>query len=467
MPALLTDLYQLTMMQAYLEEGMADTAVFELFVRKLPPERNFLVAAGLEQALDFLETLSFSEQDLEWLAGQGFPKRFVDSLREFRFTGDVDAMPEGTVFFPDEPVLRVTAPLPQAQYVESRLLNIVHFQTLIASKAARVVLAARGRQLVDFGMRRAHGAEAALFAARAAWLAGFDATATAEAGRLWGIPVRGTMAHSFVQAHPSEAGAFEAFARARPQRPVLLVDTWDTEAAVAKAIALAPKLAADGIAIGGVRLDSGDLAAHARAVRAMLDDAGLRETIVFASGNLDEYRIARLLADAAPIDGFGVGTALDVSADAPALDAVYKLQAYAGVARRKRSEGKATWPGAKQVWRSFDANGTAVGDTVRLIHETAGQAAEARPAAGPGAGEPDAGAAGGSAADWPLLQPAMRGGRRVGSAPTLQAARERCASQLASLPAATRSLEKAEVPYPVEISEALRALAREIDASPH
>lgn len=440
MTALLTDLYQLTMMQAYLDRGMDEPAVFELFVRKLPAQRNFLVAAGLEQAIDFLESLAFTAREIDWLAHQGgFSAGLLERLRGFRFTGDVDAMPEGTVFFADEPVLRVTAPLPQAQLAESRLLNIVHLQTLIASKAARIVLAAGGRQLVDFGMRRAHGAEAALFAARSAWLAGFDGTATAEAGLQYGIPVFGTMAHSFVQAHRSEREAFEDFARARPHRPVMLVDTYDTEAAVAKVIDLYPKLAAEGIHIGGVRLDSGDLAAHAKAVRAMLDAAGLRQVIVFASGNLDEQRIARLLADGAPIDGFGVGTALDTSSDAPTLDAVYKLQSYAGVARRKRSEGKATWPGIKQVWRRDDAGGRLAGDRVGLADDA-------------GDGEP-------------LLQPVMRAGRRLPSSATLAQARSRCAAQLARLPEALRALEPAASPYPVEISDTLRALAREVDAA--
>ena len=440
MTALLTDLYQLTMMQAYLDRGMDEPAAFELFVRKLPAQRNFLVAAGLEQALDFLESLAFTEREIDWLARQGgFSAGLLERLRGFRFTGDVDALPEGTVFFADEPVLRVTAPLPQAQLVESRLLNIVHLQTLIASKAARIVLAAGGRQLVDFGMRRAHGAEAALFAARSAWLAGFDGTATAQAGLQYGIPVFGTMAHSFVQAHRSEREAFEDFARARPQRPVMLVDTYDTEAAVAKVIDLYPQLAAEGIHIGGVRLDSGDLAAHAKAVRAMLDAAGLRQVIVFASGNLDEQRIARLLADGAPIDGFGVGTALDTSSDAPTLDAVYKLQSYAGVARRKRSEGKATWPGIKQVWRRCNAQG-------RLAEDRVGLADDA------GDGEP-------------LLQPVMRAGRRLPSSGTLAQARSHCAAQLARLPEALRALEPAASPYPVEISDTLRALAREVDAA--
>jgi nicotinate phosphoribosyltransferase len=438
--ALLTDLYQLTMLQAYLEEGMEDVAVFELFVRKLPARRNFLVAAGLEQALAFLESFSFAEDEIDWLRAQGgFSPRLLARLPGLRFEGDVDAMPEGTVFFADEPILRITAPLPQAQLVESRLLNLVHFQTLIASKAARVALAAGGRRLVDFGMRRAHGAEAALLAARAAWLAGFDGTATAQAGQRFGIPVFGTMAHSFVQAHASERAAFEAFARARPDRPTLLVDTYDTEAAVARLIELAAALAKDGIAIGGVRMDSGDLAAHAKAVRRLLDEAGLVDVTIFASGNLDEDRIQRLLADRAPIDGFGVGTALDTSSDAPALDAVYKLQSYAGIPRRKRSESKATWPGIKQVVRRFDEAGRIEGDTVQL--ET----------------EPCNGTA--------LLQPCMRGGRPVGSAPTLQASRAHHARQVASLPADLRALAAAPTPFEPGISPAIRALARQVDAA--
>jgi nicotinate phosphoribosyltransferase len=442
--ALLADFYQLTMLDAYLREGMHGPAVFELFVRRLPPQRNFLVAAGLEQALDFLEQLSFGDAEIAWLERQGgFSQQLLDYLRHWRFEGEVHAMPEGTLFFADEPVLRITAPLPQAQFVESRLLNIVHFQTLIASKAARVVLAAPGRLLVDFGMRRAHGAEAALFAARATYLAGFAGTATAQAAMHFGLPVFGTMAHSFVQAHASESAAFEAFARSRPKRPVLLVDTYDTEAAVAALPALARRLAADGIRLGGVRLDSGDLAAHARAVRRLLDDAGLRQLTVFASGNLDEYRIAQLLADAAPIDGFGVGTALDTSADVPALDAVFKLQAYAGQARRKRSEGKATWPGAKQVARRLGGDGCLLHDTVQLDDE----------ALPPGSA--------------PLLQAVMRGGRRLAPSPALDAVRAHHAAQMRTLPRALRGLAPAEQPFTAEISARLQALARELDAAPH
>jgi nicotinate phosphoribosyltransferase len=408
----------------------------------MPTQRQFLVAAGLEQALDFLETFAFSAAEVDWLERSGgFSARVLEAARTLRFTGDVDAMPEGTPFFAEEPVLRVTAPLPLAQLVESRLLNIVHFQTLIASKAARAVLAAGGRLLVDFGMRRAHGAEAALFAARAAYLAGFAGTATAEAGRLYGIPVFGTMAHSFVQAHASEADAFEAFVRARPAHPTLLVDTYDTEAGVAKVVELAHRLAREGLRIGGVRLDSGDLVRHARAARALLDAGGLRDANIFASGNLDEEHIAGLLADGAPIDGFGVGTALDTSADVPALDAVYKLQSYAGQARRKRSEGKATWPGVKQVSRLLDPAGQAARDLVHL------------------AGEPAPG--------QPLLVPCMRAGRRLQPAPSLERIRAHHAEQMRALPAALHSLQPQPSPYPVEISAGLHALAAALDAAAH
>ncbi len=438
MGALLTDLYQLTMFQSYLEEGLQESATFELFVRGLPPGRNFLVAAGLEQALTFLETLAFDDDELAWLERQKrFSRQLLDRLRSFRFAGDVHAMAEGSVFFANEPILRVTAPLPQAQLVESRLLNIVHFQTLIASKAARMVLAARGRRLVDFGMRRAHGADAALLAARAAYLAGFDGTATAEAGLRFDIPVFGTMAHSYVQAHASEADAFVAFARAWPQRPTLLVDTYDTERAVARIVELAPQLAREGIAIGGIRIDSGDLAAHAKAVRGLLDRGGLASTTILASGNLDEWRIEQLLAEGAPIDGFGVGTSLDTSSDAPALEAVYKLQSYAGIARRKRSEGKATWPGIKQVVRRHGRDGRLLRDRVQLVDE-------------PPSGEA-------------LLQACMIGGRRTACAPGLEPARRRCATQLQALPDALRALGPASPPYEVEFSEGLRALAQAVD----
>ena len=416
---LLTDLYQLTMLQAYYEQDMTETAVFELFVRKLPPGREFLVAAGLEQALAYLEGLRFAPEDLQWIERSGhFRADFATRLEQLRFTGDVHAMPEGTLFFPDEPILRVAAPMPEAQLVETRLLNLVHFQTVIASKAAHVRRAAPGKGLIDFGLRRAHGAEAGLLAARAAYLAGFDGSATALAAPRFGIPVFGTMAHSFVQAHESEAGAFAHFAAAFPNNAVLLVDTYDTLQGARRAAATPGKLK-------GVRLDSGDLDALSRQLRRILDDAGHRDAIIFASGNLDEARIAALVAAGAPIDSFGVGTSLTTSADAPYLDAVYKLQEYAGRARRKRSTGKATWPGRKQVWRKLDAAGHYERDVVTVE------------------GDAQPGAA--------LLTPVMRGGRRLAQ-PALAEMREHCRAGLARLPAPV-----------VEIAPALRRLADEVD----
>jgi nicotinate phosphoribosyltransferase len=435
--ALLTDLYQLTMLQAYHDQGMEEAAVFELFVRRLPPSRGFLVAAGLEQALDFLEELRFGRDELDWLAGNGrFPRAFLDYLGSLRFTGDVHAMPEGTVFFPDEPILRVTAPLPQAQLVETRLMNLVHYQTLVASKAARAVLAAAGRPLIDFGLRRAHGAEAGLLAARASYLAGFAGTATVLAGRLFGVPIFGTMAHSFVQAHADEAAAFERFAASQPGNVVLLLDTYDTEAAARKVVALQPRLAARGITTRGVRLDSGDLAEHARRVRRILDEGGLRKVTILASGSLDEYRVAELVASGTPIDSFAVGTALTTSADAPYLDCAYKLEEYAGRARRKRSEGKATWPGPKQVLRQLGPDGRMARDVVTLEADR-------------GEGET-------------LLEPVMRAGRRLRPSPPLSALRAHAARNLARLPQSLRRLEHVP-PYTVEISPALRALAAEVD----
>ncbi|HEY5718855.1 MAG TPA: nicotinate phosphoribosyltransferase, partial [Gammaproteobacteria bacterium] len=329
--ALLTDLYQLTMLQGYQRGGMRDTAVFELFVRRLPQQRQFVVAAGLAQLLDYLEQLHFGGDELEWLASTGrFDRGFLDQLASFRFTGDVDAMPEGTVCFADEPLLRVTAALPEAQFIESRLINLVHLQTLIASKAVRCVLAAPGRQLVDFGMRRAHGAEAATLAARAAYLAGFTGTATLSAGREFGIPVFGTMAHSFVQAHADERTAFLDFALSQPDNVVLLIDTYDVEQGAREVVGLAGEFARHGIRVKAVRIDSGDLRDGARRVRAILDAGGMSDTGIFCSGNLDEYQLARLVAAGAPIDGYGIGTHMTTSHDLPSLDCAYKLQEYDG-----------------------------------------------------------------------------------------------------------------------------------------
>jgi nicotinate phosphoribosyltransferase len=435
--ALLTDLYQLTMLQGYFDGGMEETAVFEFFVRKFPAQRNFLIAAGLEQALAFLENIQFTPAELEWIASHGaFRPAFVRYLEKFRFTGEVHAMAEGTVFFPNEPILRVTAPIAEAQLVESRLINLLHFETLIASKAARSVLMAPNKLLVDFGLRRAHGAEAGLLAARVSYLAGFAGSATVLAAPLYGVPVYGTMAHSFVQAHDDESTAFERFAHALPENVILLIDTYDTEAAAEKVVRLAPRLARDGIKIKGVRLDSGDLADHAFKVRRILDDGGLREVTIFASGSVDEYVLERLVEKNAPIDGFGIGTHMDTSADAPYLDCAYKLVEYGGRARRKRSEGKVLWPGRKQVFRTADESGRMAGDILALEgDEMEGEA---------------------------LIRPVMRRGRRIAPPEPLIESRARALSELKRLPDALKKLEHAPE-YPVTVSETVQRLARQVD----
>ncbi|MGU7769029.1 nicotinate phosphoribosyltransferase [Burkholderia sp. MR1-5-21] len=434
---LLTDFYELTMLQAYFDAGMNDVASFEFFVRALPPQRNFLMASGLAPVLTYLEQARFTGADLDWLTRTGrFRADFLASLADWRFTGAVEAMPEGTVCFADEPMLRITAPLRDAQLVESRVMNLLHYATLVASKAARTVLAAPGRLLVDFGLRRAHGAEAGLLSARASYLAGFSGTATVLAAARYGIPAFGTMAHSYVQAHGDEARAFEHFARSQPDNAVLLIDTYDAERAAQIVVETARKLAPEGIAIKGVRLDSGDLAAHARRVRDILDRGGLAQVTIFASGNLDEYGLHDLLARGAPIDGFGIGTRMNTSADAPSLDCAYKLVEYAGVPRRKRSEGKATWPGRKQVFRRFDAHGRIDADCLALARETH--------------------------AGIPLLGPVMRDGVPL-ALPSLDASRAYAADQLATLPERTRTLTAAE-PVAVEISAALAGLVKRMDA---
>lgn len=433
-----TDLYQLTMMQAYWRAGMVGEAAFEFFVRRLPPRRRFLIAAGLEQALDFLEALTASPEDVAWLRATGrFDDSFLDWLAGQRFNGTVEAVPEGTVVFPDEPLLRVVAPLPVAQLVETQLINVLHFQTVIASKAARMVLAADGKTLVDFGYRRAHGAEAGLLAARAAYMAGFAGSATVEAGKEFGVPLHGTMAHSFVQAHAHEEEAFVAFARSGVGRVVLLIDTYDTERGAVRAAAAARRLAAEGLRVHGVRLDSGDLGAHARKVRVILDDAGLPDVEIFASGGLDEDAIADLVRAGAPIDGFGVGTALTTSSDAPALDCAYKLQEYDGLARRKTSEGKATWPGRKQVFRRLDTDGRLAGDILAVDGEQAD--------------------------GTPLLHPVMRGGRRLAPPEPLHVHRARVAAELARLPGALRRLEPGAPPTMVRPSPGLLRLSAAVD----
>ena len=434
---LTTDLYELNMIQAYLDRGEDKEAVFEFFVRRLPARRGFMLAAGLDDALGYLETLRFSASEIDWLKSTGrFRPNLLDYLERFRFTGDVHAIPEGSVCFPSEPLIRITAPLPQAQFVETRLINILHYQTLIASKAARMVLAAPGKILSDFGLRTAHGAEAGLFSARASYIAGFSGAANVEAAERYRVPIVGTMAHSFVQVHDDEAQAFENFARARPEGVILLIDTYDTEQGAQKVVALAPKLKAGGIAIRGVRIDSGDLTAHARKVRAILDAGGLQDVIILASGGINEDVLQTMMKEKAPINGFGIGVNLAASVDAPALDCAYKLQEYAGKPKRKLSEGKATWPGRKQVWRAYDADGRMRGDILSLATDT--QPGEA------------------------LIVPVMRGGKRIGPSPTLAQIRERAARDLKRLPGPLARLEP-DFDYPVQIADALSALAKATD----
>ena len=434
---LLTDLYMLTMLEGFYKQSLNGIASYEFFVRRLPESRSFLVAAGLEQALEYLEQAHFTSAELEWLRQCGrFSPEFIEHLAGWRFTGDVDAMPEGTVFFANEPVLRVTAPISQAQLVESRLINLLNLQTMIASKAARCVLAANQRTLVDFGLRRAHGAEAGLLASRASYLAGFDGTATVLAGMMFAIPIYGTMAHAYIQAHDSEREAFETFARAQPGNVVLLIDTYDTEQGARVVADLAPRLRESGITIKAVRIDSGDFMIHSRNVRRILDDAGLKDIGIFCSGNLDEYRLRDLVQDGAPINGYGVGTRLDTSEDAPSLECVYKLVEYNGEPRRKRSEGKATWPGRKQVFRQYGSSGQMEGDTIT--------------------------AWGADQAGQPLLEAVLREGKRVRSTEPLSKIRERSARDRDRLPEYLRVLEN-KTSYPIRIASALEDLAKQAD----
>jgi nicotinate phosphoribosyltransferase len=427
---LLTDLYELAMLQAYFEEGMEKEAVFELFPRRLPERRNYLVACGLDDVLHYLETLSFPPEAIAGLSRLGrFSDRFLERLARLRFSGDVYAVPEGTVVFGGEPLVEVVAPLPEAQLAETFLMNQVHFQTLAASKAARVVTAAAGRAVVDFGVRRMHGTDAGMKAARAFFIAGIQSTSNVLAGVTYGIPVAGTMAHSYVQAHADETEAFRAFARVFPDT-VLLVDTYDTLEAVRKVVALAREMG-DRFRISSVRLDSGDLDALSKAARRILDDGGLRDVSLFASSSLDEYAIAKLLAGGAPIAGFGVGTHMGVSEDAPYLDMAYKLVEYDGVGRTKLSPKKPILPGRKQVFRTL-ARGEAAGDVI-AGHE---EVLDGRP----------------------LLVQVMKSGRRTAAGrETLLVARDRARRELAELPTRLRALEAASPPYPVRVSAALEA----------
>ena len=445
--ALSTDLYELTMAAGYFAEGHHDrTATFDLSVRTLPHDRGFLLVAGLEQALAYLRDLRFTPAALEYLERTGhFHREFLDDLAAFRFSGDIDAIPEGTVAFPPAPLLRVTAPIIEAQIVETFLLTTLTFQTMIATKAARIVLAADGRDIVDFSARRDHGPQAGLLAARAAFIGGCVGTSNVLAGECFGIPTYGTMAHSFVMFHADEEEAFAAFSDSYPGDPTLLIDTYDTIEGAHKAVHVAKQLASQGRRLAAVRLDSGNLVALSRAVRRILDGAGLVDTRIFASGGLDEYEIARLLTAGAQLDAFGVGTELGTSGDAPSLDSTYKLVACRDrsgveVPVIKLSSGKATLPGRKQVWR-YHEGGRFIGDVIGLETETPHP-----PAHAPGAALVEA-----------LLHPVMRRGEAVEPLPSLEELQQRARDQLDALsPGVKKSNEPTE--YATELTETLQGL---------
>jgi nicotinate phosphoribosyltransferase len=436
--SLLVDLYDLTMGESYLAEGLAgQTATFQMSCRRLPQGWGYLLGAGIDALLDALEAFRFDGPMLAFLETTGlFGGGFLEHLADFRFRGEVRAMPEGTIFFADEPLVELTATLLEGQLVETTVLNGLNFPSLVAAKAARCVDAAAGRGLVDFSLRRTHGADAGLRVARGSYLAGFDSTSNVLAGSIYGIPVSGTMAHSYVESFVEESAAFEAFTRSYPDGATLLIDTYDTLTGARRAAAAAQALRERGGRLSGVRLDSGDLLALSRAVRALLDEAGLPEVVIVASGDLDEHAIARLVSAGAPIDGFGVGTRLGVAADAPSLEAAYKLVCVDGRPVMKLSPGKQSLPASKQVWRRH-ADGRFVGDLIALRGEPAPPGAVA------------------------LLAPVMAHGVRLGSG-SLEAARARAAEQRSALAPRHRGLDPE--PYPVEISPGLSALAERLAA---
>jgi nicotinate phosphoribosyltransferase len=427
--ALLTDLYELTMLQSYFDKGLNDVAAFDLFIRRLPANRNYFIACGLEHVLHYLESLRFTEEAVAYLGSLNrFSDAFLQSLRTFRFTGDVYAVPEGTAIFANEPLIEIVAPLPQAQLVETFLMNQIQLATLAATKASRVVWAAQGRSVVDFGARRMHGADAALKQPRAFYIGGVTSTSSVLAGEIWGVPVAGTMAHSFVLAFPTEIEAFRHFLRTYPAS-ILLIDTYDVDKGVDNIIQLARELGSQ-FQVSGVRLDSGDLAEYARSVRRKLDAAGLPQVKIFASSSLDEYEIHRLVSAGVPISGFGVGRHLATSSDGPVLDTAYKLVEYAGQPKMKLSESKSTLPGRKQVFRE-KADGKFLRDVVALQNES-------------------------GLAGQPLLTKVMEGGRRTRAPEPLEVSRARCATERTALSEDLQALKKVDPGYPVELSQGLK-----------
>lgn len=436
--SLFTDLYELTMCASYLDNNMFEPATFDLFVRRLPENRSYLLCAGLEQVLRYLENIKFTDKHLSFLKKQGFSNNFIEYLESFKFTGDVWAMPEGTIAFPREPLIRVTAPIIEAQLIETFLLNTINLQTMIATKASRVVQAANGKPVVEFGLRREHGIDAGMKVARASYIAGCTGTSNVLAGMTYGMPVFGTMAHSFVMAFDNEVDAFRAFAKTFPNKSTLLIDTYNDMAGAENAIVVAKELEAKGFRLGGVRIDSGDLAETSKKVRRLLDDKGLGYVTIFASGDLDEYRIEELLRKDARIDAFGVGTRMGTSADRPYVDVIYKLcetqrtnGEYSPI--MKLSEGKITLPGRKQVYRYKDAEGNYVKDVIALADEKLD--AES------------------------LLIEVMEDGEITYELPSLSELRSATKQNLSKLPEKYKKLTNPP-PYSVEVSKTLESLAQ-------
>jgi nicotinate phosphoribosyltransferase len=438
--SMFTDLYELTMCASYFDNSKFEPATFDLFVRRLPENRGYLLFAGLEQALMFLESIKFTDKHLAYLEKQGFDRRFLDYLQDFKFTGDVWAMPEGTVAFPCEPLIRVTAPIIEAQLVETFLLNTVNLQTMIATKASRVVQAAKGKSVIEFGLRREHGIDAGLKVARSSYMAGCHGTSNVLAGLEYGIPVFGTMAHSFVMSYEKEVEAFRAFAKTFPDKSTLLIDTYDDIAGAEKAAVVAKELEKRGFKLGGVRLDSGDLAEISKKVRKLLDEKGLGYVSIFASGDLDEYRIAALMKQGAKIDAFGVGTRMGTSADKPYVDVIYKLCETMSKTGEfspimKLSEGKVTLPGRKQVFRFKDRKGKYSKDVIALADEEA-------------EGEP-------------LLVKVVEKGKLTYDFPSLNEIRTTASENLSKLPETYKRLTKPPT-YPVKLSKPLEDLIEKL-----
>jgi nicotinate phosphoribosyltransferase len=434
--ALLTDLYQLTMAQSYFQSGRVEPATFSLFVRDYPPNRGYLVAAGLQDVLDFLESFSFSSEAIDYLhSTRMFAAEFLDYLRGLRFTGEVWAISEGRLFFKDEPLVEITAPIIEAQIAETFVINQINLQSLIATKASRCVHAAGRRSVVDFSLRRTHGIDAGIKVARSSFIAGFDGTSNVLAGQKYGIPLAGTMAHSFVSSFEHESEAFRAFVQSFPENSILLIDTYDTVAGAHKAVEVAREMAARGRRLRGVRIDSGDLAALARAVRRIFDDAGFRDVKIVGSGGLDEYDLEEFAKGDVPYDSYGVGTRMGVSADAPWLDMAYKLVEQNGRPVLKLSTGKASWPGAKQIFRVLDSNGRFKKDVIALrAEELSGE---------------------------PLLKKVMEDGKIQGTYPSLKQIRARFLSEFGLLGENVKALRNPET-YPVEISPRLKRLNDDI-----